>query len=288
MPIRTALSPSGAGKAVSTAMIVPPSPAPRPAPATASRMWALDPATYLPPLYDRHDPAHRVHRVPFPIYLIEHAEGLVLFDAGLAPEAAGDPVSVYGDMAARLDFEFTEDQQIEHQLAGYGFALADVTHVIASHLHFDHCGALKLFPHAITYLGAGEMEYARAPEKFCRGWYRAEDFDPAYGIDFHELPCDHDVFGDGAVTVLHLPGHSPGSLGALVRLPHRTIMISGDAVHHRVDLENEQAYRGDHDTVTARASLRKMIHLAALHDADVWINHDPQDWADFGGAGLVH
>lgn len=258
-----------------------------PAGATASRMWALDPATYLPPQYDADDPAHEVHRVPFPVFLIEHPDGLVLFDAGLAPEAAGDPVAVYGEMARRLHFRFTEDQQIEPQLAHWGFAAADVTHVIASHLHFDHCGALKLFPQAVTYLGAGELQYAQNPERFCRDWYRAEDFDPAHGIDWQELPCDLDVFDDGAVVVLHLPGHSPGSLGALIRLPHRTVLLTGDATHHRADLLAENAYRGDHDTVAARASLRKLTFLAARHGAEVWINHDPQDWIRFGGAGEV-
>lgn len=255
--------------------------------ATALRMWALEPSTYLPPPASRPAAEGPADRVPFPVFLIEHERGLVLFDAGLAPEAAGDPAAVYGDMARLLDFDFRAEHQIERQLAQWGHTLGDVGHVIASHLHFDHCGGLKLFPHAVTYIGAGEREYADSPEKFCRTWYRPADFDDAHQINWRVLPCDHDIFGDGSVVALSLPGHSPGSMGALVRLPGRTILLTGDAVHTRAEYEGEVAYKGDHDTVTARATLRKMKFLEQTLPADVWINHDPSDWARFGGAGEI-
>ncbi|NLT30642.1 MAG: N-acyl homoserine lactonase family protein [Propionibacterium sp.] len=252
---------------------------------TDLRMWAMRPATFQSPgqieLYGR----DAAPRMPTPTYLIEHPDGLVLFDAGLNPDHAGDPIGGYGAMAEKLNMDFREEHTIEAHLGELGFGLDDVKVVIASHLHFDHAGALKQFPHATTFIGEGELEYARAPEKFCTGWFHRDEFDDRHGIQWQVLPCDHDVFGDGTVTVLHLPGHTPGSLGALVRLPKNTYILTGDAIHTRAGYASELHYHGDHDTVTARRTLRKIAHLERVTDAGVWICHDPDDWQKYGGAG---
>lgn len=251
---------------------------------TAARMWALEPATYQSPaqvaLLGEGAP-----RIPFPIYLLEHADGLVLYDAGLDPEHAGDPVGGYGEMAERIRIDFRPEHLVEHHLDRLGFTLADVTTVVASHLHFDHAGALKQFPHATTYVGAGELEYARAPERFASTWFRTEDFDDRHGIAWSELSGDHDLFGDGAVTALHLPGHTPGSLALLVRLPGQSFILTGDVVHTRGAYDAEIHYHGDVDSVAARESLRRLAHHERAGAAQVWICHDPEDWERYGGAG---
>ena len=132
---------------------------------SAVRMWALEPATYRSPAHIA-EFGSAAPRIPFPIYLIEHAEGLVLFDAGLDPDHVGDPAGAYGEMAQRIDMVFDERHLVETHLDAIGRSIEDVTTVVASHLHFDHAGALKRFPKARTILGAGELDYARAPERF--------------------------------------------------------------------------------------------------------------------------
>lgn len=247
-------------------------------------MWALEPATYQSPAHVAHG-GDAAPRIPMPVYLVEHTNGLVLFDAGLDPDHVGDPAGAYGEIAERIRIRFDEPQSIDYQLDRLGFAASDVGTVVVSHLHFDHAGALRRFPHATTYIGAGELAYARAPERFASTWYRREDFGDHLDIDWHEIGADTDVFGDGAVTVLALPGHTPGSLGLLVRLPGRRIVLTGDAVHTRGAFDTELHYPGDVDSLAARASLRRLATLARDQAADIWICHDPDDWAAFGGAG---
>jgi N-acyl homoserine lactone hydrolase len=251
---------------------------------TAARMWALEPATYQSPAQVA-VLGEGAPRIPFPIYLVEHADGLVLYDAGLDPDHAGDPVGGYGELAERIRIDFRHEHLVEHHLDRLGFSPADVTTVVASHLHFDHAGALKQFPHATTYVGAGELEYARAPERFASTWFRTEDFDDRHGIAWSELSGDHDLFGDGAVTALRLPGHTPGSLALLVRLPGQSFILTGDVVHTRGAYDAEIHYHGDVDSVAARASLRRLAHHERTSAAQVWIGHDPEDWERYGGAG---
>ncbi|GAA4815338.1 N-acyl homoserine lactonase family protein [Tomitella cavernea] len=252
---------------------------------TVGRMHALEPATYRSPqqvqLFGDAAP-----RLPFPVYLIEHDDGLVLFDGGLDSTAAGGPSAVYGEMAERIDIRFTVEQRLDRQLGRLGFTVDDVQTVIASHLHFDHAGAFKEFPHARTILGSGELEYARAPELFARGWFRPEDFDDRHCIRWDVIDTDVDVFGDGAVTALYLPGHTPGSLAAMVRLPGGTMILGADVVHARGALETEAAYQGDVDTLTARASIRRLKTIAADARAEIWVCHDPDDWARYGAGAM--
>ena len=248
------------------------------------RLHALEPATYRSPAQVAlHGSA--APRIPMPAFLIEHPDGLALFDAGLDPDFAGDPVAGYGEVAERIDIDFDERHVLEVQLARLGHALDDVTTVIASHLHWDHIGGLKQFPNARIILGEGEQEYAAAPERFAEPFYRAADFAPDHGLAFDVTQGDLDVFGDGSVVALHLPGHTPGSLAARVRLPERTFVLSGDVVHTRDAYEHEVHYHGDVDSVAARASLRRLRGIIDEERAELWIVHDPDDWARYAGEG---
>lgn len=250
------------------------------------RLWALECVTYVSPSEARVY-GDAAPRVPVPVYLMEHRDGLVLFDAGLDPAAVGEPAAVYGQLADTLQFDFREEHLIEHQLDRLGYSIKDVGTVVASHLHFDHAGALRQFPHARTIIGAGELEYAREPDHFSRNWFRPEDFHADLGLQWDVVPCDIDVFGDGSLRVLYMPGHTPGGLAALVRLDDGNLVLSGDVAHNRSDFAQEKAYHGDVDSVAARASLRKLKYILETERAHLWIGHDAADWEHFGGAGEV-
>lgn len=247
------------------------------------RLVALDPATYRSPVQVAQY-GDAAPKVPMPAFLIEHPDGLVLFDAGLDPDYAGDPVAGYGEVAERIRVEFDERHLLEMQLRRRGHSLGDITTVIASHLHWDHIGGLKQFPNSRIVLGAGERAYAAAPERFAEPFYRAADYDPRHDLEFDEIADDLDLFGDGTVVALRLPGHTPGSLAALVQLPEQSIVLSGDVVHTRDAYEHEVHYHGDVDSVAARASLRRLHSIIDRERADLWIVHDPSDWERFGSA----
>ncbi len=76
---------------------------------------------------------------------------------------------------------------LESSLAACGLGPLDVTHVIASHCHFDHCGGwvveregelAPLFPRARHLAPRIEVEVARKPDHVRRASYRAEDVTP--------------------------------------------------------------------------------------------------------------
>ena len=77
-------------------------------------------------------------RIPVYSVLIEHDDGLFLFDTGIDLD----------HMNRVLPFELPEqtvEQTIPAQLTACGFELGDVTAVVNSHLHIDHVGGNQLF-----------------------------------------------------------------------------------------------------------------------------------------------
>ncbi|WP_229756489.1 N-acyl homoserine lactonase family protein [Cnuibacter physcomitrellae] len=220
--------------------------------------------------------------IPCPSYLIEHQRGLVLFDTGLHPDAITDPERIYGaDLVPLLGIGGSEDQRLDNQITALGYKLSDVTHVISSHGHFDHTGGLFLFPEAKHFFGEGELRYANWPDPIQSFVYRQEVLDVIRRLDTREVVGDLDLFGDGAITILATPGHSPGEVSLAVRLPSRTFLLTGDAIHLRAQMEQEYHFPIDADTKTALRSLRRLKNLRESMGATVWISHDPEDWAEF-------
>ncbi len=243
----------------------------------AVRLVPLDPPTMVVPrtalVVGSSD--DRTVRIPAPAFVIEHRDGLVMFDAGLAPEAATDAGAAYGGRAERLQLRFTPDQRVDHQLRVAGYQPSEVSHVVLSHLHFDHAGGAHLFPAARVLLGAGELAYARSGADY----YRAEDVERVARGATRELAADTDLFGDGSVVVLWTPGHTPGHLSMLVRVPGGRYLLAGDAMHSRCALDDASPFPHDHDQTAARASIRRIAAMGDELGAAIWVSHDPDDWA---------
>lgn len=250
---------------------------------TAKRMWAFDApnATIDKSMIEAGSSGDWM--TPFPSYLIEHSGGLVLFDTGLSPEAAGNPASVYGESAVSSRIEYSHEQRLDRQLDSIGFKPSDVEHVVLSHLHFDHTGGVALFPDALFYLGEGEMDYALNPDTHLCGLYRPEEFKAVRNYHTHTVAGgDHDLFGDGSISLLLLPGHSPGSLAMMVQLPNRTIILSGDVSHTRAAFKSACPFPLDQDSTAAVSSIKRLQSIQQESGAEVWIGHDPDDWDTFG------
>lgn len=230
--------------------------------------------------------------IPAPAFLIEHDEGLMLFDTSLATAGAGDPAAAYGELAAAFAIEFPEQYRLDRQIEALGYKTTDVRRIVLSHMHFDHTGGLDLFPHAQGFIGAGELRYARTPRTLDAPFFRAEDIEAAGRIAWNEVPAgyDHDVFGDGSVVLLSLHGHTPGTLGLKLRLPDEsTLVLSSDAAHKRASVDLSIGMPFDVDSVNKHSSLQKLKLLTTQPGTTVWISHDPHDWTTLraGGAEIT-
>jgi len=89
------------------------------------------------------------------------------------------------------------------------------------------------------------------------------------------LEGDLDVFGDGSVTLLSTPGHTPGHQSLLVHLARTGwIVLSGDAAHWRDNWDNDRVPSINTSAEQTHASHARLVEVLADKKAQLWINHD--------------
>jgi N-acyl homoserine lactone hydrolase len=249
----------------------------------AQKVWALGtPTLTLDRALIHAGAAPGLVTMPCPSFLIQHERGLVLVDTGFDPVAAHDPAGVYGqEYVEKFRLKLDPEDCVDHQLSLLGVAPADIDFVVATHLHRDHAGGLYLFNQSRIIVGKGEIPWAFWPHNKLSRTFRQADFDRVPRDSWIEIPGDYDLFGDGSVVILFMPGHTPGSLSVLVRLPSQTLILSGDAVHDRAQLEDLRPLPMDSHTSDAVASIARIKMLRDTQKARLWICHDTDDWETF-------
>jgi glyoxylase-like metal-dependent hydrolase (beta-lactamase superfamily II) len=166
---------------------------------------------------------------PINVYVIEHADGLVVFDAGQDRASVTDPayfpagpVGVIYDRLAR--FDIGESETFSAGLERLGYHASDVGTAVISHLHQDHIGGIGEMPQAELLVAAAEWRSLRRPWAEARGLLRSHIDLPGLRwspVEFEAMPgpfgSGRDLFGDGSLILLPTPGHTPGSMSLLVR-----------------------------------------------------------------------
>jgi N-acyl homoserine lactone hydrolase len=167
---------------------------------------------------------------PYFFYLVEHPEGRVLFDSGLHPQVATDPVGRVGEAAGAFPIEMKPDGDVVSQLGKLGLTAKNVDAVIQSHLHFDHAGGLEFVSHADVYVQSAELVAARNPPVYQRDLYNPADFE--HDLSWKVLNGDLDVFGDGKLRIVSTPGHTPGHQSIYVEFETRNpLVLMADATY---------------------------------------------------------
>jgi glyoxylase-like metal-dependent hydrolase (beta-lactamase superfamily II) len=172
--------------------------------------------------------------------LLEHPkEGLILFDTGYAPrvlEAFNSfPYSIYGRLTPTTT---QKDWSVVSQLATLGFSAQDIRYIIVSHLHADHISGLKDFPKATVILskkasgllslkGFAALKHGFLPMLFSQD-SRVKIVDHFSDESLDGLGNTCDLFKDGWVRLVDLPGHARGQIGALIQTVRGSALLAAD------------------------------------------------------------
>ncbi|MDR2302401.1 MAG: N-acyl homoserine lactonase family protein [Deltaproteobacteria bacterium] len=165
-------------------------------------------------------------KAPIAAYLIRGNGLTVLVDTGPSDEKQA---CAYHHPVVR-----TPEMELKAALAAQGVTPKDVSFVILTHLHWDHCYDLGLFPNKKIYVQRKEVEYAIAPYPCHYVAYEAmqlglESAWIPYRGQFELVEGDKNL-ADG-LGLVFLPGHSPGFQGVRVQTSDGPYLIAGDLVH---------------------------------------------------------
>ena len=200
-------------------------------------------------------------------YLIRHPQGDLIWDTGIPDSVAGSPDGFGGQNGSPL---WKRAKALAADLADIGVKTADIKYVAVSHTHPDHVGNVELFPQALLLVQEAEYSWPN-PLGIPR-------FKPEHPVK--KLSGDYDVFGDGSVTILSTPGHTPGHQSLLVKLPQTgAVILSGDAVHFKDNWDNKRVPAFNTNKEQTLASLERIAELMAKNNAQLWFNHDKQQAA---------
>lgn len=189
-------------------------------------------------------------------YVIDHPDGIVVVDTG---PRSGHPI---------IDQLYApEVSSIVEALNGAGFDERNVTAVVNTHLHFDHCGQNHLLDHAPVWITEAELrvsvtEFYTVPE-----WAAIES-------GRLRLAGDGEAIADG-VKVIHTPGHTPGHLSVATETSQGLEIIVGQACYTCAEFIAGTSMLDDmHDPGWHQIGLDSLARLRSLDPNRAHFSHD--------------
>ncbi len=173
--------------------------------------------------------------------LAETNDGLLLVDSGFGIQDYQNPTWFTRIFISSLGMPRLVEETAVYQVERLGYSKNNVKHIVLTHLHCDHAGGLRDFPHAQVHVHKLEYEAIRSPKGFTARFYDPAQWshDPKWVI--HEAVNALDWFGFPSIRIqegmspqvrlIPLPGHTPGHCGVAIETSQGWLFHCGDATY---------------------------------------------------------
>lgn len=230
------------------------------------------------PLWERHIPADDQNRIPLAMrcLLVETGDRLVLIDNGL-----GDKYDAkFADHFA-VDYS---DSELHASLRAAGFDASDVTDVVLTHLHFDHCGGTTtrdgdgfrlVFPNATHHVQRDHWDWANNPNARERASFLRENLAPLGNSGKLNLLDGEQTLLPG-LDLIVVNGHTRGQ--QLVRLTgdDRTMVFCADLLPTATHLPLPWVMAYDVAPLDTLAEKEPFLKEAAERGWTLFFEHDAE------------
>lgn len=169
------------------------------------------------------------------------------------------------------------------QLEERGISAAEITDVILTHLHFDHCGGttrrengalLLSFPDADYHVQRRQWEWAHAPSGKDQGSFRREDFALLADASLHLIDGDSEIFA--GIGVHPVDGHTAAMQLVSIRADDRGLLFCADLAPTSTHLRGPYIMAYDNQPLVTYEEKQAWLPAAAERGDVVVFGHDPE------------
>ena len=217
--------------------------------------------------------------IPIHTFLIEHEEGLVLFDTACDPKWKKNWPEDIKELSPYLA---KEEELLPNRLRQLGYTPEDVNYVVMSHLHNDHAGCLYMFKNAQIIVNDVELTNTvhNYVTKESLNVHVASDVKAMIDADLNWRPVKDDEkeweFLKG-LTILNLgSGHAWGMLALKIELKNSgNILLAADAIYTSENYGPPVKNPGIvYDTLGYEKSAKEIRAYAEKYNCTVLFGHD--------------
>jgi glyoxylase-like metal-dependent hydrolase (beta-lactamase superfamily II) len=224
--------------------------------------------------------ADRRFAEPMPIwcYAVEHPDGVFVVDAGASP-SYNDADSWRSDQRTRaviqsfIKLDVRPGETLPDRLAEAGLSPEAVRALILTHQHIDHTGTVPAFAGVDIWTTRAEDAAANRIGALHRRWRDAST--PIRYVDIEggatDLGATVALTADGALTAIHTPGHTPGSVTVRLGTDQTDIWFTGDTAFTAAGMDPAAPTAGIHTDIRQVRALQARLRGAGL----ILPSHDP-------------
>jgi Zn-dependent hydrolases, including glyoxylases len=208
------------------------------------------------------------------LLLVDTGEKRVLIDSGTGDKQL-QYLKYYGFRGV-IDFDT--------ELAKLGYSCADITDVVMTHLHFDHCGGNTrfnrdktgyelTFPNADAWVGKTQWENFLNPNVREGDSYFKENMMPVADAGKLKLvEVDTRICDEVLLKVMN--GHTTGQLVPYVFTPNETLVYVGDVIPMAASLPLAWVSAYDTFPITSMQDKAQLLSEAAAKNQILFFEHD--------------
>ncbi len=219
-------------------------------------------------------------------HLLHHPQrGYFLVDTGVAQALIDDPGQAGVNWLVRQALPIDTMKMRKNTAQILRELDRPLSGVMLTHMHLDHISGMPEVPGDVPiYIGRGESTHHDLVSIAMQGAIDSmlKDKAPLQEWPFQPDPQQRfdgivDVFEDGSVFAISVPGHTAGSTAYLLRTTHGPVLLTGDTSHTRWGWEHTVepgSYTADQEQNLA--SLQRLKALVAAHPSiEVRVGHQP-------------
>lgn len=225
---------------------------------------------------DNKNPRTNWIKIPVFAVLIDHPDGKILYDTGCHPDAMKEHWP--SGLQTLFPYYYHENQRLINQLSLVNTKPKDINTVVLSHMHLDHAGNIELFRHADIYVHKKDFEFGQmlvhiSPNPEDHGAYIKSEMEVA-AKKYHMVENDQELAK--GITMIMLPGHTPGVIGLVVELENEgTLIFPQDACYTRANFGPPAKASGIiYDSLAFFESIEKVRALSKKHNGKIIFSHD--------------